>query len=31
MKGDGLAVVKANTCGDEAQDVEFLPYASYGV
>ena len=31
MKGDGLAVVKANTCGDDAQDVEFLPYASYGV
>jgi len=31
MKGDGLAVVKANTCGDQAQDVEFLPYASYGV
>jgi len=31
MEGDGLAVVKANTCGDDAQDVEFLPYASYGV
>lgn len=31
MKGDGLALVKANTCGDEAQQVEFLPYASYGV
>jgi molybdopterin molybdotransferase len=31
MKGDGLAVVKANTCGVEAQEVEFLPYVSYGV
>ena len=31
MKGDGLAVVKANTCADAAQEVEFLPYASYGV
>jgi molybdopterin biosynthesis enzyme len=31
MKGDGLAVVKANTCGKDAQEVEFLPYASYGV
>ena len=31
MKGDGLALVKANTCGKEAQEVEFLPYASYGV
>jgi len=31
MEGDGLAVVKANTCGDDAQDVEFLPYSSYGV
>ncbi len=31
MKGDGLAVVKAHTCGEEAQQVEFLPYASYGV
>jgi len=31
MKGDGLAIVKANTCGEAAQQVEFLPYASYGV
>jgi molybdopterin biosynthesis enzyme len=31
MKGDGLAVIKANTCGEDAQQVEFLPYASYGV
>lgn len=31
MKGDGLAVVKANTCGEGALQVEFLPYASYGV
>jgi len=31
MKGDGLAVVKANTCGADAQQVEFLPYLSYGV
>ena len=31
MKGDGLAVVKANTCGAEAQEVEFLPYVVYGV
>jgi molybdopterin molybdotransferase len=31
MKGDGLAVVKVNTCGEDAQQVEFLPYASYGV
>jgi molybdopterin molybdotransferase len=31
MKGDGLAVVKANTCGKGALQVEFLPYASYGV
>jgi molybdopterin molybdotransferase len=31
MKGDGLAVVKVNTCGAEAQEVEFLPYVVYGV
>jgi molybdopterin molybdotransferase len=31
MKGDGLAVVKANTCGEGVLQVEFLPYASYGV
>ncbi|MDC9720250.1 MAG: molybdopterin molybdotransferase MoeA [Gammaproteobacteria bacterium] len=31
MKGDGLAVIKANTCGSEAQEVEFMPYACYGV
>jgi len=31
MKGDGLAVVNANTCGVDAQQVEFLPYLSYGV
>ena len=31
MKGDGLAVVKPNTCGEDAQQVEFLPFASYGV
>ena len=31
VKGDGLAVVKVNTCGAEAQEVEFLPYVVYGV
>lgn len=31
MKGDGLAIVKVNTCGEDAQEVEFLPFASFGV
>jgi molybdopterin molybdotransferase len=31
MQGDGLAVLKPNTCGAAAREVVFLPYASYGV
>lgn len=31
MEGHGLAVIKVNTSGEQAQQVEFLPYASYGV
>ena len=31
MEGHGLAVIKVNTSGEQAQQVEFLPYVSYGV